>query len=397
MSLVSTRPNTQALKRIREQRGLKIEDVATFVAISLERLIAFESGEIAPSRRQAERLADTYGVPLYSLYSASVLDLPALPQDFRKLIPTPAALSPRGTKILLNTIKSSEFSKQLAIAVNYKPKNLILRINNANSVIKKAGILRSIFDEWLQKRSSKFSFAGPQEQKFMGGLRLFFEVQGGMVHVNDAPERDYLGFYVKSDVGVPAIFVNRSILSRKAQLFTFVHEYYHALVGESGISNPFIARNALERECNIFAAEFLAPRKEFSDLVEGLPKAIRADVYNLIDVVSSKSLLSKHATAIRLVEAGYLNQRQLNSWRKPFVLNPSKEKEEEKNSQSAGIGAPQAKRVSEVGYLSVYLAKTAVENKLIDSFDIAEGLGLSKTLQQRAFKLADRRFSAAIS
>jgi hypothetical protein len=98
------------------------------------------------------------------------------------------------------------------------------------------------------------------------------------------------------------------------------------------------------------------------------------------------------------MEASYLTRSQFREWRSKFRVNPSAEKDEEKESATASRGGvPHAKRLSEIGHLPVVLASQAVAENLIDSHDVAMGIGLSQTLQQRAFSLASRRFEAALS
>lgn len=93
-----------------------------------------------------------------------------------------------------------------------------------------------------------------------------------------------------------------------------MHEYAHSLVGASGVSDPFRLKNDIERMCNQFAAEFIAPTPAFTKIVEALDKATRIDVFKLVAQASRLSLLSRHATAIRLLETGHIDQKQLNQW-----------------------------------------------------------------------------------
>lgn len=394
---VGALPNIRALKIVREQRGLEIADVASFASISSDRLASFERGDREPSRKQMEKLADTYGVPLYSLFGEAVPNLPPLPKDFRKRHPTPASLSPRGIRTLLAVEKISGFAKQLAVELGYRPIDLTQKAKLANSTKRRATELRATFDQWLKPREANLGFSGTYEQRFMGALRLFFEIQGGVLNVNEAPAKDFMGFFVEPAGGLPTIFINRIISSKKAQLFTLAHEYSHALMGLDGISNPFTPRNALERNCNIFAAEFLAPMEQFSAMVEGLPKASRSDTARLVEEISARTLLSKHAAAIRLVEGHYISQPQLSNWSKLFVSRPRQEKDDEREASAGGGGQPHAKRIGELGHLPVFLAKKAVEAGILDAFDVQEELGLSRTLQERAFSLASRRFDLALS
>jgi Zn-dependent peptidase ImmA (M78 family) len=263
---------------------------------------------------------------------------------------------------------------------------------------KSAQALRAFFDDWFQARRAKLELSGTDEQQFLAGLRLFLETQGSIVRINDAPPEDYLGFYLQPESGFATIFVNRKISAPKAQLFTLLHEYGHRLLNMSGISNPFVVRNDIERSCNQFAAEFLAPEKAFTELAGNQARADRNDVYRLIAAVSRGSLLSMHATAIRLVETGYLSQAQLKAWEaQRRALAPKELKNEEKDleADSPQGGAVHAKQLGEIGYFPTYVAKIAVERKIIDGADVQAGIGLAASLQEKAFSLAVRRFEAA--
>jgi len=156
--------------------------------------------------------------------------------------------------------------------------------------------------------------------------------------------------------------------------------------------------NAIERMCNVFAAEFLAPMDAFSRIVEALPQSTRSEVARFVDAVAYRTLLSKHATGIRLLEGDYITPQKFGEWRRLFIANPRIEKEEEKEASEGGAGgAPHAKRLGELGLLPVVLAKRGVDARLIDSFDVVDGIGLSLTLQERAYSLAARRFAVALS
>lgn len=391
-------PNKRALRVVREQRGLTLSLVSDYTKISATRLEEFERGERNPSRKQVEKLADAYGVPLYWLFNRDIPEVPALPQDFRKAQPTPAALSPRGIKTIVACERISKFTFQLANELRFRSVDHIAQTRTANSTKRKANSLRDAFDAWFSPRQERLVLSGSIENKFLNALRLFYEIQGGVVNVNDAPSDDYMGFYIKPVAGLSTIFINRSISSKKAQLFTFAHEYCHALLGEDGISNPFASRNAVERTCNIFAAEFLAPMETFSRLVEAFPKTVRRDTKGFIELASARTLLSKHAAGIRLLEGDYITQAEFHAWRRVFVAAPRREKEEEQEEagNSAG-GVPHAKRISELGYLPVALAKRAMDAKYIDALDIVQCIGLSLKVQERAFSLANRRLEAALN
>ncbi|WP_341990345.1 XRE family transcriptional regulator [Azorhizobium sp. AG788] len=389
--------NGRALRAVREQRQLDIDEVASVASISNKKLEIFEGGEAAPSRRQLQRLSEIYGVPVYSLASDRIPNLPPLPEDYRTAVPGPASLSPKGLKALWASERIAHFTKQLATELSFEAPDWSVAARRANDPQARATAFRQSFDEWLHSRKEKLSFAGSPEQKFLGAFRLFLEVQGSVVNVNDAPADDYFGFYTKPDGGSPTIFVNRSIQSKKAQLFTLAHECAHALMGKDGISNPFMLKNSIERDCNKFAAEFIAPAAEFQSVASSKPASIRGNLSEFISKVSADTFLSKHATAIRLIETGFITQAQYRGWARIWVQNVKSEKEEEKEeSESNAGGNPHAKRISELGTLPIYLSFMAIKEGLIDRYDVVSGLNLSEGLQDRAYDLAARRLGAAL-
>ena len=193
-------------------------------------------------------------------------------------------------------------------------------------------------------------------------------------------------------------FVNRKIFSPKAQLFTALHEYAHAMLEASGVSDPFSIKNDVERSCNRFAAEFLAPTVEFSATVEATSRTVRTDIFRFVDLMSQKSMLSKHATAIRLRELDYIDQRALNGWLVARNKLSAKELKTEDDEDVENLfGQVHAKLIGEIGYLPTYLSGIALKEKLISSVDIVNSIALSQGVQDKAIALATRRMEVATS
>lgn len=100
-------------------------------------------------------------------------------------------------------------------------------------------------------------------------LRRKFEELGGLVVItsmvgNDNHrmlDRDEFRGFTLADARVPLIFVNASGDSLSGQIFTFLHEYGHVMLGKTGVSDEDPSTNGIgvESWCNAFAAELLAP------------------------------------------------------------------------------------------------------------------------------------------
>lgn len=380
------------LKRVRELRNLEVGEVAASTGMSERSLADFEDDRRNPSYAQLENLAEVYGVAPYTLNHSDVPNLPELLADFRTSNARPARLSPSGLKRLWAAETRSQFARQLGSDVKLGSPDWLSNVPQGSLDANHARDLRSFFQEWFTERRDELDFVGSEEQIFMQCFRLFMEVQGLVVNINDAEPEDYLGFYVRPDEGFPLAFVNRKISSKKAQLFTLLHETCHHFENIEGVSNPFIVRNAAERRCNRFAAEFLAPQREFAKLASERQQG--SDLLGYVNDVSQKSLLSRQATAIRLFEEKYITEQQLGTCQRTFASQPKREKEEEKAEIKGG--QQHAKRIGELGYLPVYLAAIAVDRKLVDSVDVRQGLALAEPTQPKAFDLAKRRVDVAL-
>ncbi|TXN22169.1 XRE family transcriptional regulator [Methylobacterium sp. WL9] len=385
------------LKQVREQRNFEIADVANASKISLSSLEKIESGEKDPSFNQIENLAKTYGVQPYLFYDANSPNIPEGLTDFRRTTPSPAKISPAGFRRIWTSEAIAGFANQLLEVTGYQRPPWTNEPLRGNISLERATKLRNFFDSWFSNKELGFGFLGSDEHCFLSGLRIFIELTGITININDAPPEDFIGFYNSNPNETPSIFVNRKIASKKAQLFTLVHELAHHLLDKDGISNPFRAKNQIERRCNEFAAEFIAPMESFQLLVEKHISRSNQNAIELINIISSKSLLSRYATAIRLKEAGYLKDADLKQWIKInsnlyFALREEKLEE----SESAGSGGQvHAKRLSELGYLPTYLAATAVRKKIIDRIDVQQGMFLAESIQDKAFSLAKRRVEVA--
>ena len=391
-------PLAAVLKQVRTNRHFELVDVSRSTGISPARLKEFEAGTREPSFRQFEALAGAYGVPSYLLSAEAFPNLPEAPVDFRKASPRPAHLSPDGMQKIWDAEQVGQVTKQLLDATKAPLAEWAHELPEGIPSAATGAKLRAYFDKWRVEREQKFGFSGRPEQVFLGCFRLFLEAQGIVVRINQAPPDDFLGFYLAVDSGLPVAFVNRKIFSPKAQLFTALHEYAHSMLDASGVSDPFAIKNDVERSCNRFAAEFLAPKSEFSAVVEATPRAVRADVFRFVDFISQQSMLSKHATAIRLKEMDYIDQREINGWLAVRSKLSAKElKSEDDEEIESGFGQVHAKLVGEIGYLPTYLSGIALKEKIISSVDIVNSISLSHSVQERAIALATRRMEAATS
>lgn len=391
---MSSNLNIKILREARRSRKLSIEEVASFASISGERLRKFETASAEPTSNQLAKLGELYNLPFYEFYSDKLPEFSDTLPDFRKANPTEANLSPRGLIRIWQTQSQAEFVEILAGALGRsKPERSSFR-RLTNEKQPSAETLRNQFDIWSERVVNNLKFSGTHEMRFLSYLRSFVEFHGCNTVFNSAPASDYLGFFDEYSEAQKSIFVNRDQAYGKRKLFTLSHEVAHFLFDAEGVSNPFIAKNAIERQCNEYAAEFLAPENLVRRIIDSKPHIRSSE--RLIDLLSENSLLSRQAAALRLLKLDLITKAQTNSFfRKVSGKSRFKEFEDRPKSAPMGRAAAVGKKLSEVGTYNAYVAKLAVSQGLVDPTDIHRGLGISEGLQGDVFDLAARRYEAS--
>jgi len=395
-----TRLNPDNLKAARAERKLGVEEVADFTAIRADRLALFETGNVAPTFKQVEKLSELYNVPVYAFYAEGRPNIESVPPDFRKRTPISADLTPRGLIRIWQVEKVAEFTHQLLIALGDNAPTRHQRQHSLELTDDLAFALRAEFDEWLARHRSKLKLTGTTIESTFKYLRLFMETRGVLTAYNDAPEEDYLGFYQDFARGAKSVFVNRAVASDRAQLFTLAHEFAHFVSGNEGISNPFVATNRIERLSNKFAAAFLAPDPLVLRIVDQASRFDRPDPQTLIKMVSSQSLLSFQAAAIRLRELQVLAAHEIRPIFRTYKLGhyaiEAGSQARKKKRSGGGRASAVGRKVSETGVFATYVAAIAVAQKIIDPVDVGRGLNISEKLQPFVFEMAKKRFEASV-
>jgi Zn-dependent peptidase ImmA (M78 family)/transcriptional regulator with XRE-family HTH domain len=389
--------NFTSLLQARKARKLSVSEVADYTKISENRLVRFETGDLEPSIPQLTKLGDLYNAPSYSFYRDAPLVLEATLPDFRKPNPSAANLSPKGLTRLWQIERRGKFVDDLAGALGKSAPKTVGLSRFTNQAVPEAAELRAGFDRWLATRDKSLRFSGTKEDAFQKHLRLFLEITSCSTSINSAPVDDYLGFYQSLSNTSHIIFINREVRHEKRRLFTLAHEMAHFVYREEGISNPFIAKNDIERRCNNYAARFLAPDRQVLQIVQSATSSTVNDIARLVNLVARETLLSRQAATLRLRELDIVSRKaasefftHLNMLRR--VTEPSSET---RKAPPKGRAVVIGKMLSEVGVYAAYTASLALKNRIVDVVDVERGLGLSESIQKDVLDLAAKRFEAS--
>lgn len=321
--------NPLVLRWARETAGLSIEQVVGKLArkkITIETVLAWESGEVAPDYLQLERLAyDVYKRPLAIFFfpEPPIEETPR--QAFRTLPDSEIERLSQRLRFLLRQAKSMQLNlDELYGGVNPAERQLVRDLQFADnaSVPELAGSVRQFLgielDKQLEWSSSEEAFKAWRDALERYGVFVF----------KDAFKQETVSGFCLHDIRFPLIYINNS-RSPTHQIFTLFHELAHLLSGTGGIDTTdqtYIShlrgrKKAIEILCSQFAAAFLVPDADFDQQIARTEInedsiGVLANRYNVSREVILRRLRDK-----RLVTSQYYGQ-MVAKWRSEQPSRP---------------------------------------------------------------------------
>lgn len=183
----------------------------------------------------------------------------------------------------------------------------------------------------------------------------------------------------------PVIVVNTKNQTRARRLFTLVHELAHVLMGKSGISDPFIRKNAVENRCNRFAGAFLAPRTFIGPLLKNVVPSRRPDTDD-VAWVSRRLKISQEASVLRLEQVGIFEEGSHSSWLTIVKGRGGNPDYSEKGGGGNGQPPPQEKtKLAKYGFRFARVFSTLLAKEKIDPINLYRATGLKPAYQKAYF------------
>ena len=334
----------KVFKRARKSAKISEEVAASKVAVSVDKLIEWERGEIYPTIRQAQNLAKTYRRPFALFF------LPDIPKDFHPL----QDFRKKGSKELstssifiireiqqkqawISDVNKDSEEDPVSFVGRYsikdKPEDVakdILKTLEINPLIYKSS--NPILD-WINKAE----------------LNGIFISRASFIHSRLKLDSYELQGFAIADKFAPFIFVNSDDWNAP-QLFTFIHELAHIWVAETGISNniePLIRNRTkhhpVELFCNEVAANSLMP----SDYMLNLDSDVFSSSKNIFEVakqigVSSIALLYRalNLKLISIKSYGVLKDHVESDFKEFLKREAEKKTKQNKDSTNLPIYYP---------------------------------------------------------
>jgi Zn-dependent peptidase ImmA (M78 family) len=239
---------------------------------------------------------------------------------------------------------------------------------------------RAFFNITLQDQAN-----AKDARSFYIVCRKKIEDKGIFVLHDSFPETDGSGFCLSHPMH-PVIVVNTKRQTRGRRLFTLIHELAHVLMRKSGISDPFVGRNATERLCNSFAGSFLVPESYLGALLNNITPV---NDPNLDDVVwaARRLKISQQAAVLRPEQLHVFKSGSHEKWIR-IIHNLGNPDFSEKGG-SAGGPPPQEKvKLAKYGFRFAATFDNLLRRGRISEINLYRSTGLKPKYQRAYFDYA---------
>ena len=265
--------NHEVLRWARDTAGLSIDEAAAKLQLRAarrvsahDRLKAFESGDVVPTRPMLLKMSKVYRRPLVVFYLSGPPATGDRGVDFRHL---PADASQRQNALLdalLRNVRSRQrIVGDLVSEEGGEPLPYVGSTIRSGGVASAVAVLREILPMDLQEFRAQ---RGPNDafkvlRSAVEQLGVFVILAGDLgSHHSEIKVDTFRGFTIADEIA-PFIVINDRD-ARAAWSFTLLHELTHVLLGQSGYGATDVD-SPDEQFCSDVASEYLLPAAELSD------------------------------------------------------------------------------------------------------------------------------------
>ncbi len=399
--------NIETLKWARENAGFTQNDVPDFDSNDIKKI---EKGKKNITLKEANTLANNYGVSIHIFSLPPKVSLDSSIKDFRKLPDSKKHVYSKELRLFINKMKyRQEWMRDYLKEENVSPLSFIGSVNVKNTNLQ--SVAEEIVKTFFQSRQKYFNFFRTKKkiketlkdrkktkEQFLNDLIKRLADYGiitlkckGFDNNNKIDLEDARGF-VLIDKYVPFIFINSSD-HITAQIFTLMHEIVHIFIGEEGVSGNLVKNNSnqIELFCNQVASRILLPEKDLN--ITSIDKHF---FENKIRKISTSFFISKLSVLLRLKEISLITsknfdkkwneyQKDMKEWIKTQEEN--KEKNKERNTNSGNYYNTAISRRNRQFIKSVYGAyqhKSITASQALSLLDV--NMKTLKKLYQKAIK-----------
>ena len=321
----------------RERADYTIDMLSDKLHTKVEKLKAWENGELKPTFKQAQTLAQKLHIPFGYLFLTrppeEKLPLPDLRTIGDK---EPEKISPNFRDLLNDIKQKQEWYRDYAIESREEPFEYLGRFTIRDEVEEVANSIRHVLNVSPRERKKCNRRADylkllTQKIEALGILVMRNSIVGSNTHRTLKVE-EFRGFAI-SDSYAPLIFLNSSD-AHSAKIFTLLHELAHLWIDKSGISSvelDEVHTNQTEMFCNAVSAEVLVPQKSFLELWNRF-EAFEEN----ISVTANHFKVSVFVTARRAFDSGLIDKATFFDYYKRESKRFEENRQHERRKKNSG-------------------------------------------------------------
>jgi len=367
--------NPAILNDILKARSLSRSELSRRLNLSEEELQRELANQPEPKQGLLNDIAKELALPAFVFFMAKPPRLHDIIPDFRSKSPAPSAKS-------RETIESIQLAEGVQRAANEG------RAVGAQVLPSFKATRNEDIDAFALAAREYFGITAEDQlsskdaKAFYVVCRKKIEDKGIFVLQDSFPDTDGSGFCLFHPI-YPVIVINTKKQTRGRRLFTLAHELAHVLMQKTGISDPFVSANQVERACNRFAGSFLVPGAYLSSFFKnGLP----ANDPDISDVASAARRLkiSQQAAVLRLEELKVFKPGSHEKWLKVIqsVGNP----DFSEKGGGAGGPPPQEKvKLAKYGFKFATAFAQLLRDGKISEINLFRSSGLKPKFQKSYF------------
>jgi Zn-dependent peptidase ImmA (M78 family)/transcriptional regulator with XRE-family HTH domain len=366
--------NPRVLVWARQDSGWALEEVARKLAVKVERLQAWESGEKRPTVRQVQNLAKFLHRPLSTFFQPNPPDLPPLAAEYRRLTDvTPGEESP----LLRLALRQMINRRQAAL-------DLFDELGDSVPVFRGVAHLSETPAEvglrlrQLLELDDAAQLAWTSEWQAWRAWRAAVEAAGVLVFQFTKVELEEVRGLSLLDAPLPVVGINSKERVPEAKAFTLLHEVVHLMLAAGHEELPALKEKRtgpqwldVERFAESAASHALVPEALLQ--AHAASMAGNAGNWTLQEVrrLARRFWITPLAMATRLRESGLMSWGRYHAWRSEWQDHVSK-----LPKRGGGFATPAEKTFNRYGRPFVQLVLEAMSVNRITSVDAARYLDL---------------------
>ncbi|MCK9386424.1 MAG: ImmA/IrrE family metallo-endopeptidase [Nevskia sp.] len=353
MSTALINPTLLSWSRLRA--GLSEGTLAHSLAIKAEKIVEWETGESAPTFKQAQKWALVAHIPFGFLFLKEPpheeLPLPDL-RTVGNLAPKTPSLNLVDT--VKDVLRKHYWYQEYLNDHEATTLPFVGRFNSRHAIGDVVADMRHTlrFVDDIKRNPEEHLRALIMAAESAGVLVMRSGIVGGNTH-RKLDVGEFRGFAISHQTA-PVIFIN-SADAPTARIFTFVHELAHIWIGTSGVSSGGVEAGRQEESfCNAVAGEFLVPESAFRNVWKKM-----ADWVTQLPELARTFKVSKLVIVRRAYDLSLISKREYTDYYLA-ELNTFRDEEKSGGSYYKNTGAKNSHRFSKA-----VLAETARGNLLL--------------------------------